>query len=128
ILADHMDVGGPETRKIARSIGVANARQIGREGVDPHIHDMPRRIRDWNAPVEAGARDAEILEPALDEAQHLVAAAFRADEIGVVAIEREKPVLVGREAEEPAFLDGPFDRCSLRRELYPPFPFEELAF
>src|SRR3546814_15607828 len=89
---------------------------------------MPRRLGHRHAPVEAGARDRQILEPALDEAQHLVAAAFGADEIGIVAIEREQPVLIGGEAEEPAFLDRPFDRRALRRAPGAARPLPHFAF
>ena len=77
----------------------------------------PGAARHLHPPVEAGARDGEIGEPALDEAQHLVAARLRADEVGIVGIMGEQPLLIGGEAEEPALLDRPFDRRALRREL-----------
>ena len=73
--------------------------------------------RHRHSPVEAGARDAEILETALDEADDLVATALRTDEVGIGCVEIEQRLLILRQAEEPAFFDRPFDRRALRRQL-----------
>src|SRR3954447_18099343 len=90
---------------------------------------MTCRIRHRNAPVEAGARDAEILQPAFDEANDLVAAAFGADEVGIVTVKLEQRLLILGQAEEPGFLRGPLDRSALWRQLFAPgLAGDQLAF
>ena len=78
VLADQVDVGRPEAGIVALVVGKADAGHVGRQRVDPDVHDVARRARHRHAPVEAGARDAQILEAAFDEADHFVAAGFRA--------------------------------------------------
>jgi hypothetical protein len=73
--------------------------------------------RHRHPPVEGGARDREVLEPRPDEADHLVAALRRADEVLALLVEPEQPVLIGREAEEIGLLLVPLDR---RAERLPP--------
>src|SRR6185312_125949 len=67
------------------------------------------------APREAGARDRQIVEPALDEAHHLVAARARRDEFGMALVMVEKAVLPRGEAEEIILLLDPFDFGAGRR-------------
>src|SRR6476469_5213686 len=83
--------------------------------------------RNRDPPGEAGAADAEVLEPTLDEAKHFVAAARRLDEARMGGIMVEQFLLVGRQAEEPAFLDRPFDRRALWRELFAALALDQLA-
>ncbi len=78
---------------------------------------MIRRAGHLHAPVEGRARDAEILQARLDEAQHFVAAALGLDELGMLGVELEQRFLIFGETEEPAFLDRPLDRRTLWREL-----------
>src|SRR4029453_4978000 len=61
-------------------------------------------------------------------AQDLVAARFRADELGIVAIKLEQRLLVLGQAEEPGLLSRPLDGRALGRELLPALPLDELAF
>src|SRR5205085_7913503 len=56
-------------------------------------------------------------EAAFDEAHHLVAPGVRTDEARVGFVMLEQPVLIGREAEEPALLDRPLGERALGREL-----------
>src|SRR5690349_18752875 len=78
------------------------------------------------APVEAGARNAEILQAAFDEADDLVAAALRLDEVRVRRVMVEQRLLVFRQPEEPTLLDRPFDRRTLRRQLHAIFAVGQL--
>ena len=80
-----------------------------------------------NAPGEARPGDAEVLEPALDEALHLVAAALGTDELRVRRIMVEQRLLVFRQTEEPALLDGPLDGRAVGRELLATLSSDELA-
>ncbi len=52
----------------------------------------------------------KILQAALDEAHHLVAACIRSDEVGHALIEVDQLLLIVGEAEKIAFLLHPFDR------------------
>ena len=56
------------------------------------------------APRLPRAADAEVLEPALDEAARLVVPVARQHEVGALVIELEQLVLVGREPEEVVLL------------------------
>src|SRR5699024_9054319 len=60
-----------------------------------------------DAPGEARAGNAEILQALLDERDHLVLAALRLDEAGLILIELEQPVRILRKAEEIGLLLGP---------------------
>ena len=57
--------------------------------------------------------DRQVAQPALDEVAHLVAPRVRIDEVRISVIQRQKPLLIGREAEEIGFLDGPLDRRAM---------------
>src|SRR3954447_20008980 len=74
------------------------------ERVYPDIGDLLLVPGDRNAPRLAGTADAEIRQAALDEAPRLVVAEARQDEIGALVVQREQPVLVGRQAEEVVLL------------------------
>ena len=89
---------------------------------------MVGRTRYRNAPVEAGARDAEVLETAFDEAQDLVPPALGPDEVRIFAIQLKEPLLVFRKAEEPGLLCRPLDGRALGRQLLAALSRDELAF
>jgi hypothetical protein len=116
VLADHVEVRGPELLPQLAAVGIADAGDIVGQSVEPDVHDVVVAARHLDAPVEAGPRDGKVREPALDEAQHLVAPALRADEAGIVPIMVEQLLLVGRKPEEPAFLHRPFDLGALGRK------------
>ena len=65
VLADHVGVGGPEGRALRALIGKAGRGDVVGEGVDPHIHHMLVIARHGHAPVEGGAADRQIRDPAL---------------------------------------------------------------
>src|SRR5690606_27116291 len=82
---------------------------VVRQGIDPHVHDMRRIAGHRNAPVERGTRDREILEPASDETDDLVAPLGRQNELRIGLVVREQLVAVSREAEAGGFLLRPLD-------------------
>ena len=117
VLADHVDVGRPVAAEIGRvGVGIAGRRDVVGQRVDPNVHHMVGIVGHRHAPLETGARDREVVEPALDEADNLVAPRLGQDEIRVRVVEREQPLLPGREAEEIARLLDPFDRRAGRRQ------------
>src|SRR6185437_12460264 len=109
---DHVDVRRPIAAPQLRIVGIAQPGDVVGESVEPHVHHVTVAAGHGHTPVEAGARDAEILEAALDEADHFVAAALRPDELRVRRIMIEQRLLVLGQAEEPALLDRPFYRRS----------------
>ena len=115
ILADEVDIGRPIAVEQFAAVGITKPRQIVGQRVEPDIHDMVVAARNLDPPVEAGPRNRQIVEPALDEAEDFIAAAVGLDEFGVRGIMVEQSLLIGRQLEKPALLDGPFDRRSLRR-------------
>ena len=110
VLADDVHVGRPIVRSAAIRLGKARRRDVIVERIDPHVHDVARRVRHRDAPVERRARDRQIFETHLHEAHDFVAALRRQDEVGVRRVVREQLVLISREAEEIGFLLVPFDR------------------
>ena len=85
VLADQMDVGRPVALPQLRIVRIAEAGDVVGQRIEPDVHHMIGAARHRHAPVEAGARDAEVVEPALDEAQHLVAAALGRMKSGLAA-------------------------------------------
>ena len=128
ILADQVQIRRPVAFKPAALPAIADPGQVIGQRVDPDIHDMAGAARHGYAPVKAGARDRQIAEATLDEAQHLVTAAFRADEIRVRGIVIEQRLLEFGEAEEPGLLGGPFDGRALWRKPGTPFPLDKFLF
>ena len=118
VLADHVNVGGPEIRAPAL-VGKAGRGQVIGQRVDPDIHHMPGVAGDRDTPVERRPADRKIVEPALDESHDLVAIFLRRHEIWVGLVILEQPVAIGREPEEIAFLLDPARRRARRRQLGP---------
>src|SRR5207237_9777833 len=96
----------------------SDAGDVVGQGIDPDIHHMLGVIWHLDAPIERRARDRQIPQTALDEADDLVAARIRADEVGLRLIKVEQSVLVSRELEEIALLLHPLHRRALRTEPY----------
>src|SRR3546814_13598571 len=79
-------------------------------------------------PIEAGARDAQVLKPALDKAHDFVAATFRTNEIRLSLIKIKERLLISGKLEKPTFLNCPFDGRSLWRKARLPFPLDQFFF
>ena len=110
ILADDVNVGRPIVRARAVRLGEqARRRHIVVERIDPHVHDVPRRVRHRDAPVERRSRDREIFEPHFDEADDFVAPFERQDEFRICRVMGEQLVLICGQAEEIGLLLVPFD-------------------
>src|SRR4030095_2234468 len=86
---------------------ICKSAQVVDEGVYPDIGDLPFVPGDRHAPRLTGPADAEVLEPALDEAARFVVSVAWKHEIGPLVIELEQTVLIRREAEEVVRLLDP---------------------
>ena len=125
VLADDVQIGRPPVGEGGGVGREAGAGDVVDEGVVPDVDGarlgVPAAIlqlgrlailgdRERDAPAGAGPADREILEPAADEAEHLVAAVVRLDELGMLGEVALKAGLVGRQAEEPVALGQPLQR------------------
>jgi len=110
VLADDVEIGRPVFGKFAVRIRVADAGDVIGQRVQPDIHDVFFIARHRHAPVEGGAGDGEVLQPALHKRDDLVPAAFGLDEFGVFLVIAQQFFGIGGEAEEIARLHHPFDR------------------
>ena len=126
VLADQVQVCRPILGVVTAFVGKADPGQVIGQRIDPHVHDVVIAARNLDPPVKAGARHGKIAQPCFYEGDHLVAAAFRAQETGSFQ-EGQQLVLIGGETKEPAFLNGPFDRCALGRELLAALALGQLA-
>src|SRR5207237_10524088 len=63
-----------------------------------------------DAPIQAPAGDADVFEPALDPAQHLVAAEIRNAEVRVGAVQIFQRLLIFGQAEEVVLFGQALDR------------------
>src|SRR6202011_5190117 len=78
VLSDHVQVGRPVAPEFwALDVRIANGGDVIGERIDPHVHDVLRVGWHFDAPVEGGARDREVLQAALDEARYLVETLLR---------------------------------------------------
>ena len=107
VFAHHVDVGGPPLGELAVILQVADACEVVGQRVDPDVHDVLLVEGNGNAPIERGAGDAQLFQPALDEADHLVAPGVRLDELRVLLDVGQQPVGVPGDAEEVALLLQP---------------------
>ena len=116
VLADDMHVRRPEGAVgLGSGVGVAERGHVVGQRVQPDVDHVLGIVRHRDAPGEAGARYREVLQAALDEADHFVAARGRQDEVRALLVEPQQWLLPGREAKEVARLLDPFDRRPGRR-------------
>lgn len=105
VLADEVDVGGPVLVERRPVVAVADAGDVGQQGVEPDVDGEPLVERHADAPVLAGAGDVDVAQPVvLDQADDLVAARLRLNEVGMLREVLQEPVLKGGQAEEVALL------------------------
>ena len=100
LLADEMHVRRPELLEFLRVVEEARRRHVVRQRVKPDVDHVLLVVRHGNAPIEGRAGNAEVVEPLLDEADHLVAPGGRPDEIGIFLDMLEQTVGVVRQLEE----------------------------
>ena len=87
LLADEMHIGRPEGLVVAVGVFVvheAERRRVVEQRVDPDVHDMLGVEVNGDAPLEARAGDAEVLQARVNEVvDHLVDAGARQQEVRV---------------------------------------------
>ena len=108
VLAEEVPRLRPETRnEVLAGACVTERAQVVDERVGPDVGDLIRVPRDRDAPRLSGATDREVAQAARDEAPCLVGAEIRPHEVRSFVVEREEPVLVGGQPEEPVALLDP---------------------
>ncbi len=108
VLAHEVEVRRPAVLQLGLVVrAVAQGGEVVDEGVDPHVGDVLGVEGQGHAPVEGGAADGEVVHAALHKAHDLVAADFRADELGVGLVVGDQLVAELAQLEEPVLLlDG----------------------
>jgi hypothetical protein len=110
LLADHVQVSRPEFVVIVIGlVAVAQRGDIVAQCIDPDVHGVLGVEGDRDAPLDGGAGHAGVLQALLDEGDHLVLAALRLDELGVLLVELQQAVGVLAGLEEIGFLVGIVD-------------------
>ena len=111
-LADDVQIRGPQP--LVPGVGEARSREIVDERIEPHVHRLLLVIGEGDAPRQPHPRDRNVLEAALEETQHFVAADRRIDGELAAGDERQHAVAVGAEPEEMVALLG---RHQLERRM-----------
>jgi hypothetical protein len=77
VLANNVHISRPVLSKGAArlSVRIAECTDVVGQSIYPYIHDVSWVAWDRDAPVKAGARDAQVSQPSFDKAQHFVLAA-----------------------------------------------------
>ena len=104
LLADEMQIRGPVFLEHLRIVEIADWREVVRERIEPDVDDVLRVDGHGDAPVERRAADAEVVEPLLDEVDHLVAPRDGLDEVWMILDVLEHAILVFAHLEEIRFL------------------------
>ncbi len=103
--AYEMEIGGPESRLFI--LRATDGAEIRRERVEPDVKHVWFFAGNGNAPTNRSARDAQVAEAALDEAENFVAARFGLNEIRMFGVPIEERLLECGELEvEIGFGDG----------------------
>src|SRR5260370_12112755 len=92
-----MNVSGPISDLLV--VGAADGAEIGGERVEPDVKHVWFFAGNGNAPTNRSARDAQVAEAALDEAENFVAARFGLNEIRMFGVPIEERLLEGGEFE-----------------------------
>ena len=110
LLAHKVDVSRPVLVVIGQVVAaVAQSSDIVGQCVHPHIHHMLGVKVHRHAPGKAGAGNTQVAQALLDEVNHLVFAALRLDELGVLFIQLQNAVAVFGKTEEIGLFLSPFD-------------------
>ena len=105
LLAHHVQVGRPELVVVVIFfVAVAQRGDIVAQGIHPHIHGVLGVEGHGDAPLHGGAGHTGVLQALLDEGNHLVLAALRLDELGVLLVELQQAVGILAGLEEVGFL------------------------
>ena len=118
LLADQVRDDRPEALDSARVLrSKSERRQVVRQRIEPHVHDVLRIVGNRNAPLERRAADAEVLKTGFDEAPYLVQAEGGLQKIRVGFVEIEQRLLVLRKAEVIALFLEALDLVAAGRAL-----------
>jgi len=98
-----VQVGGPE----AFTLDSAHVRG---ECIEPDIEDVGGFVRDGDAPFDGGAADGDVLEALLYKRDDFIAARLGPDELGIILVELEQPLLERRKLEVEILLGDGFRR------------------
>ena len=90
VLADDMHIGRPVLPVRLALVREADAGDVVGQRVEPDIHHVLGVVRHLHAPIEGGARDRQILQPRLDEADDFVATRVRTDEVRLLLVELQQ--------------------------------------
>ena len=119
ILADQVHISRPELLVVLIVVAVrivAAERDIVGKRIQPNIDNVTRIKVHRNAPAERGTGNAQVLQTRLEEVvYHLVLAALRLDELGVLLDMLHQAVGVLAHAEEVCFLLGVYARAAAVR-------------
>src|SRR5229473_2576455 len=86
-----MQIGRPVAALLV--IWAADRREIRGECIEPYVKNVRLFAGHRNAPANRRARDAEVLEPALDKAKDFIAARFGLYEIRILRVEIKERLL-----------------------------------
>src|SRR5215469_15255960 len=124
-----MKMGGPVLLKfLAVSIRKTYRRDVVRERVHPHIHDVLGITRQLNSPVESRSRERKILQSAANKTCDLVEALFRQHEIRYALIQIEQLVSISGQPKKITLLFDPLDWRTIGTESLAPVVEPGLAF
>ena len=115
VLADHVQVGGPEFLEIVASLFtfcVTHAGHVARERVIPDVNHLIGIIRPWDTPLQSPATDRDVSEAALDEADHFIAPVFGLHKLGVVPVKLQQALLKCGESKEIVLFIDQFRRAA----------------
>ncbi len=116
VLAHHVVLRGPAIRQLGLGLGrvhtVAHGGHVVEKRVEPHVGNVLLVEGYGNAPVEARARDREVLEAALNKAADLVHAEVGLDKVRVLVVELEEAILERGELEEVGLLLHALERAA----------------
>ena len=117
VLPDDVQIGRPPRLEQPVVGAVPDSRDVVDERVDPDINHAVGIGRHRNAPRLAGPAHRDVVEAGLEQAEHLVAADLRLQELrmGRVVIEQALPVL--RQPEEMVLLLDPLRRLAVDRAV-----------
>ena len=111
VLGDDVQARRPEALgEVLALARVGERRVVVEEGVPPDVDDLVGVPRHRHAPGELRARERDVLEPAADERERLVAAKIRADEVGPFGVQPLERLLERAQPEEPVLLALPEQR------------------
>ena len=107
VLADDVQIRRPPLLEHLRIVAEADRRRVVDQRVEPDVDDARRIERQRDAPRLPGAADGDVLQPAFDQPQDLVAPDLGLQELRVRGEVIEQRLLILRQPEEVVLLADP---------------------